>query len=229
MFELFSHLAWPQLIAVLALPLLLAITLHEVGHAYAASYFGDLTAKNAGRLTLNPINHISLLGTIVVPLALYFLHSPMIFGWANPVPINMAYLRDRRHALVMVALAGPLANALMAIIFGLVFKCLFDPLHPITFGASLISNARYFFLLMSLAGIMINTILFCFNLLPLLPLDGGRILVALLPRPIAQLLEGIEPYSLLILVLLLQFRVLDPFLGTFISFTAEWLFRLLGL
>ncbi|MDR1311497.1 MAG: site-2 protease family protein [Burkholderiaceae bacterium] len=184
--------------AVWALPLIFAITLHEAAHAYVARFFGDPTAYLLGRVSLNPIRHIDLLGTIVIPAALFLLKSPFIFGYAKPVPVRFDNLRNPRPHSAMVALAGPAANLLMAVawtLFNLV--CLAAGLR----NPLLIEMAS--------GGVLINLALFAFNLFPLPPLDGGRILLGLLPVKMALPFSRLERYGFFIVLALLYLNVLN--------------------
>ncbi len=185
-----------QKIAVWALPVLFAITLHEVAHGWIARMFGDNTADAMGRLTLNPFKHIDPIGTIAVPALMVILPTPYVFGWAKPVPINPQNLRDPKGNMVWVAIAGPLANLAMTLLWTGVALLLSTPLLPVgLLGQQLI--------LMGVAGILINLILMVLNLLPIPPLDGGRIAVGLLPQPASRWVAYLEPFGLPILLLLL--------------------------
>jgi Zn-dependent protease len=184
-------------IAVFALPVLFAITLHEAAHAYAARYFGDNTAYAQGRMTLNPMSHIDLFGTIIIPVALY-LTSGFVFGYAKPVPVQFGNLRNPKRDMAWVALAGPGANFVMAVmwlIFGLVLTAL--------------SVSEDFPHKVAQAGIVTNLLIFAFNLFPLPPLDGGRVLTSMLPHKLAYKFAKIEPYGFFILLALLYFNVLS--------------------
>jgi Zn-dependent protease len=188
-----------QKIAVFALPVLFAITLHEAAHGYAARRFGDMTAALAGRISLNPLRHIDPIGTVLVPLATLlitklFLGQAFLFGWAKPVPVNFRNLRHPKRDMLWVAVAGPLANLAMALAWALViqFAAMFE--HS-GFALPLI--------LMGAAGVFINIIVMALNLLPLPPLDGGRILASLLPPRAAMGYARIEPYGLVILIALM--------------------------
>ena len=195
-------------IIIWAIPVLFAVTLHEVGHGYVAKLLGDTTAEDMGRLTVNPLKHIDPMGTVVVPLITFFIGG-FIFGWAKPVPVNWSRLKNRKRDMALVALAGPGANLLM-IVFWLIIAKLF-----ITSGeqgnviASLLT-------LMAWAGIIINSLLMILNLFPLPPLDGSRVVFSLLPDSIAWRYARLEPYGLIILVLLLVSGVLFQILGPII-------------
>ena len=181
-----------QTVSVYAIPVIFAITLHEAAHGYAAKYFGDRTAYMMGRVTLNPLPHIHWLGTLVLPLLLYFSTSgALLFGFAKPVPVNFGNLGNPKRDMVWVALAGPAANLLQAIIWALLFVVYTD------FGVS-----EKFFLAMCKAGVLSNVVMFAFNLFPLPPLDGGRIVVGLLPWKMAYPFSRIEPYGFYIVMAL---------------------------
>ncbi|MBS1186100.1 MAG: putative peptidase family [Burkholderiaceae bacterium] len=183
--------------AVYALPILLAITLHEAAHAYAAKYFGDLTAYQQGRMSLNPIRHIDPFGTILIPVVLFFVGSPFIFGYAKPVPVDFGRLRKPKRDMAWVALAGPAANLLMAFLW-LVLSVILHRVH--IEGEYLLRVAG--------AGVTTNLVLFAFNLFPLPPLDGGRIVVSLLPYRLAYSFSQIERYGFFIVLVLAYFRVI---------------------
>jgi Zn-dependent protease len=202
-----------QTVAIYALPVLFAITLHEAAHGYVARHFGDMTAHAQGRISLNPIRHIDPIGTIVVPILILILTRNLIaggllFGWAKPVPVNYSALRKPRQHMALVAAAGPAANLVMALIWALVLK------------VSLVSPAGRFaepLELMSQAGIMVNLIFMFLNLLPILPLDGGRIVASLLPTRAAWRYSKLEPFGLPLLVLLLVTNVLSVVLGPLVG------------
>ncbi len=206
-----------QNIAIYALPVIFAITLHEAAHGYVAKHFGDLTAYTQGRVSLNPIRHIDPLGTIILPVVTLMLGG-ILFGWAKPVPVNFSALRNPKQDMLWVALAGPGANLFMAFLWGFVIKL----------GLGLPeSNLSDPMILMGEAGIKINVILMVLNLLPLPPLDGGRVAVSLLPHRMGDSFAKIEPYGFMILVLLLMTGVLGAVIGPFIGFTIQmvvWFF-----
>lgn len=186
------------------LPVLLAITVHEAAHGYVARHYGDRTAEMLGRLTLNPLKHIDPVGTVLVP-TLMFLFTPFLFGWAKPVPVNTRNFRNMRIGMRMVAIAGPLSNLVMA--FGWALGMALSVWVPESFQEALYR--------MSLYGISINTVLFVLNMLPILPLDGGRFVDTFLPVRASVQFQKIEPYGMLIIVLLLVSgllsRIMQPF------------------
>ena len=196
-----------QVIAIYALPVIFAITLHEAAHGYVAKHFGDMTAYMEGRVSLNPLRHIDPFGTVALPLILLGLTKlvggGIIFGWAKPVPVNFANLRHPKRDMLWVAAAGPLSNFVMALIWALLVKI----------GLSLPENYIGLpFALMGAAGVFFNITIMVLNLVPLPPLDGGRILVSLLPQRMAWRFARIEPYGFMILILLLLTGVLGTML-----------------
>jgi Zn-dependent protease len=181
-----------QTIALAAIPVLFAITLHEAAHGYAARHFGDLTAYQQGRISLNPLRHIDPIGTVLLPMLTLFVGG-ILFGWAKPVPVNFAALRRPKQDMLWVALAGPAANLAMALFWAAVMKlALMFPDNY--FAEPLIGMADI--------GVTINAVLLVLNLLPLPPLDGGRVAVSLLPHRQAFQLAKLEPYGLVILILM---------------------------
>ena len=199
-------------IAISAIPILLAITVHEASHGYAAKYFGDLTAERMGRISLNPFKHIDPVGTILLPaLTLFF--GGVLFGWAKPVPVNFGNLRNPKKDMFWVAAAGPASNFVMAVLWSLLLGTIkyklsqgvYSPLFP-------------FLLQMSFVGVTINVVLMVLNLLPMPPLDGGRIAVSLLPNHLAIKLAQVEKYGFAILIALMFTGVLNKIIGPFIGF-----------
>lgn len=192
-----EELSTIQRFTVWVLPVLFAITVHEVAHGWVAKQLGDKTAQMMGRLTLNPIKHIDPVGTILVP-GFLLLVGGFVFGWAKPVPITWENLRNPRRDVALVAIAGPLSNFIMAILWALVMKI------GLVFSQS-VDSWLFFLVLMGSAGVTINLILMVLNLLPILPLDGGRVLSALLPGPLSYKFSKLEPYGLFIILGLLFF------------------------
>lgn len=198
-----------QKIAIWALPVLFAITVHEVAHGWAALKLGDRTAQMMGRLTLNPIKHIDPVGTLLVP-GLLLAVGGFIFGWAKPVPVTFQNLKNPKKDMAWVALAGPVSNLIMAIFWALFAKA----------GLVLVQSGTSFaepMMFMGAAGVLINIILFALNLLPVPPLDGSKVLMSFLPGPLAWKLSRIEPYGFFILIALLYFGVLSMILGPVIG------------
>jgi Zn-dependent protease len=198
-----------QAVTIYALPVLFAITLHEAAHGYAARYFGDNTAYMMGRVSLNPARHIDPIGTILVPLVLYFATGgAFLFGYAKPVPVNFSALRNPKRDMVWVALAGPASNFVQAFLWGLVLIAL-----------NAFGNSEIYFYDVARAGILVNIVMFVFNLFPIPPLDGGRVLVGLLPVRQAIALSRIEPYGFFIVMALVLTGII----------TSLWLIPLMGL
>ncbi len=197
-----------QNLSIAALPVIFAITLHEAAHGYVARHYGDPTAWLAGRISLNPVRHIDLFGTVLLPIVLFVLNSPVLFGWAKPVPVNFSRLRHPKRDMLWVAAAGPAVNLLMAVGWAGLLKL--DTLMPL--NAYSYPLAR-----MCEVGVGINLVLMVLNLLPLPPLDGGRIAVSLLPYPLAVRFARIERWGFLILLALLYFHVLDYLVRPFVS------------
>jgi Zn-dependent protease len=188
-------------LSVWVLPLVLAITFHEAAHAFVADRLGDNTAAQLGRVSFNPIRHIDPFGTVILPAMLLFTHSPFLFGYAKPVPVNFRKLNNPRLDMVWVALAGPATNILLALAAALAFHTL--PLVPASSAKWVADNLKN--------ALIINAILAVFNMLPIPPLDGGRVAVGLLPRVLAMPLARLEPFGMLILIGLL---ILLPLAGS---------------
>jgi Zn-dependent protease len=198
-----------QKIAIYALPVIFAITLHEAAHGYVARHFGDNTAYVLGRVSLNPLRHIDPVGTVLVPLLILLTTSgAFLFGWAKPVPVDFGGLRHPKRDMLWVAAAGPLANLSMALLWALAYK--FALLVP----QNMFSEPMR---LMAGAGITVNLVLMLLNLLPILPLDGGRIAVSLLPNHLSYAYSRMEPYGFPILLLLLFTHLLDAILNPMLN------------
>jgi len=205
-----------QTIAIAAIPILFAITLHEAAHGYVARYFGDMTAYQQGRISLNPAKHIDPMGTILLPMLTLWLGG-ILFGWAKPVPVNFSNLRRPKQDMLWVALAGPAANLFMALVWAILAKL------AISFQDNYFASPM---LEMAKIGININIVLIALNLLPLPPLDGGRIVVSLLPYRQAYMLSKLEPYGMFILIFLLMTSMLGWLLMPTIA-GLEWLIGLI--
>jgi Zn-dependent protease len=204
-----------QTIALAGIPVLFAITLHEAAHGYVARHFGDMTAYQAGRISLNPLRHIDPVGTVLLPLLTLWMGG-ILFGWAKPVPVNFAALRRPKQDMLWVAIAGPASNLVMALGWALIYKM------------GLLFPENYFaepMLGMAMWGIKINVVLMVLNLLPLPPLDGGRVAVSLLPHRQAFQLAKIEPYGMFILI----FLAITPVLSLILSPLIGLVFKLLSL
>ena len=194
-----------QTIALYSLPVLFAITLHEAAHGYVARHFGDMTAFAQGRVSLNPLRHVDPVGTILVPLAILLLSGGrFLFGWAKPVPVNYSALRRPRQHMAWVAAAGPAANLVMAIGWALLLKL-----------GMVLPESAYTepFVRMSEAGVRVNLIFMLLNLLPILPLDGGRILASMLPARMSWQYAKLEPWGLPVLLVLVVTNMLDALIG----------------
>ncbi len=203
-----------QTISIAAIPVLFAITLHEAAHGYVARHFGDMTAYQQGRISLNPLRHIDPVGTVLVPL-LTMLLGGILFGWAKPVPVNFAALRRPKQDMLWVAIAGPATNLAMALGWALIFKLAW--LSPDSYFAEpLMEMAEW--------GIKINVVLMLLNLLPLPPLDGGRVAVSLLPHRQAFMLAKIEPYGIFILI----FLAITPVLGMILMPLVQLVYKLIS-
>jgi Zn-dependent protease len=206
-----------QTVAVYALPVLFAITLHEAAHAYAAKYFGDTTAYMMGRMSLNPAKHIDPFGTLVIPVLLYLVSGgKFLFGYAKPVPLDFGKLRKPKRDMAWVALAGPAANLIMAVLW--------------TYAIYLMVVAGVqepFFLKMARAGIFTNLVMMAFNLFPIPPLDGGRVLTSLLPNRYAYKFAQIEPYGFFIVMALVFFNVIYTWWMFPLIYAACWFLSLI--
>ena len=216
-----SELTVIQKIAIWALPVIFAITVHEVAHGVAARYFGDKTALMLGRITLNPIKHMDPIGTVLVPLLLLIMGG-FVMGWAKPVPVTVENLRNPKRDMAWVAAAGPAANVLMALFWALMMKL----------GLSLTGSFAWAALplfYMGGAGVTINIMLAVLNILPIPPLDGGRILMGVLPGPLSWQLSRVEPYGMFILMGLLIANVLDLVLSPMANALQKLLFSVAGL
>lgn len=217
---------WIYLIAMI-IPLIFAITLHEVAHGWVASKLGDKTALLMGRITLNPLKHIDLFGTLLLPtLMLLLTHFTFAFGWAKPVPVNWKNLKNPRRDMAWVALAGPFTNLLMAFLWAAVAKLTLLGMSPLTHSQNLFSNLCY---QAGHFGLMINLILMVLNLIPIPPLDGSRIVSSLLSPKLAYSYEKIEPYGIWILLALLILGVLNRLLLYPVSYLALMISTLFGL
>ena len=208
-----------QTVALAAIPVLFAITLHEAAHGYVARHFGDMTAHQAGRISLNPLHHIDPFGTVILPLLTLWMGG-ILFGWAKPVPVNFAALRRPKQDMLWVAVAGPASNLVMALGWALLYKL------------GLMFPENYFadpMLGMAMWGIKINVVLMVLNLLPLPPLDGGRVAVSLLPHRQAFQLAKIEPYGMFILIFLAMTPVLSLILSPLIGLMFKLLSSIFGI
>jgi len=199
-----DELTLVQQLAVLVLPVILAITVHEAAHGYVADRLGDRTARLLGRVTLNPLKHIDPVGTVLVPFATLWLGG-FLFGWAKPVPVNFGNLRNPKRDMLWVAAAGPGANLAMALLWAFAYRL----------GDEVLASEGL--QMMARAGIMINVVLMVLNLLPILPLDGGRIAVSLLPHRLAMSYSRLEPYGFMVIILLLATGLLDNLMSPLIA------------
>jgi Zn-dependent protease len=208
-----------QTLLIYALPVLFAITVHEAAHGYVARHYGDNTAYMMGRLTLNPLKHVDPIGTILMPLMLYFATGgTFLFGYAKPVPVNFGRLRHPKRDMIWVALAGPGSNLAQALLWALLFH-----------GLRAIGVQEPFFLLMCMAGVLVNFVMAAFNLFPIPPLDGGRILVGLLPAKQAYAFSRIEPWGFYIVMALVVFRIISTYWMLPLVNVGYWLLDLMYL
>lgn len=215
-----AELTLLEKIIVWAIPVVFAITVHEVAHGWVANYLGDSTAKSLGRLTLNPIKHIDPIGTVALPLILVYLGG-FIFGWAKPVPVTWQNLRSPRRDMAIVAAAGPVANLVMMVLWAILAKVILT--IDQTPGPLL-----QFILVMCSIGIIINIILMVLNLLPLLPLDGGRVVTSLLPPHFAMLYSRLEPFGLIIILVLLVTGILANIMMPMVSGLEALIYKLIN-
>lgn len=210
-----------QLFAIWVLPVLFAITVHEVAHGWVASKLGDKTALALGRLTLNPFKHIDLIGTVLVPGLLLVMGTGFIFGWAKPVPVNWSNLKNPKRDMALVALAGPVSNFLMALLWAILLKT----------GLTVASGGNrigVFLSLMGQAGILINLVLMVLNLIPIPPLDGSRVVASFLKGQLAVAYDRLEPYGFFIILILLAMGVLRYIIGPPVIFLRDFIFSLIS-
>jgi Zn-dependent protease len=207
-------------IVISAVPIIFSITVHEASHGYAAKYFGDLTAERMGRISLNPFRHIDLVGTILLP-ALTLIVGGILFGWAKPVPVNFNNLRNPKKDMLWVAAAGPASNLVMAIAWGILLGFVKRGIDAGDFP-----SAANMFIEMAYVGITINIVLMVLNLLPMPPLDGGRIAVSLLPHNLGMQLSRLEQYGFIILIALMFMGLLGKILSPFIEFFQQIILRI---
>jgi len=210
-----------QTILLWAIPLLFAITIHEASHGYMANKLGDPTAKMLGRLTLNPFKHIDIFGTIILPILTLWLGG-FVFGWAKPVPITWRNLKKLRRDIALVAVVGPLSNLVMALIWALIMKGgQYLDTQNVVYGIALTTMGKI--------GIQVNCILCVLNLLPIQPLDGGRVVSSLLPGKASYYFDRLEPYGIFILLLLMATKILSMILIPPVYFLINIIYSLFGL
>ena len=210
-----------QTVAIYAIPVLFAITLHEAAHGYVARHFGDSTAYMLGRVSLNPVRHIDPIGTIVLPIVTLLL-SGFMFGWAKPVPVNFQNLRHPKRDSLWVAAAGPASNLAQALIWAAVARVLAEVISPTGLAGG-------FWLAVAEAGVVVNVAFAILNLVPLLPLDGGRMLASILPGRLSYQYSRLEPYGMIILILLIVTPVLGRVLNPLVLGTLRAIYSLFGL
>lgn len=196
-----------QQLSVWVLPVLVAVILHEISHGVVANWCGDSTAKDRGRLTLNPLPHIDPIGTIALPGLLLLTHAPFVFGYARPVPVNFANLRNPKRDMVLVAAAGPLTNMILAVASVMALRLLIGwHVSPHAASVQMFKNS-----------VEMNVVLGVFNLMPILPLDGGRVLAGLLPRRQALAFARLEPFGMVIVVMLMATNVMGQVVGPVVN------------
>jgi len=213
-----EELSTIQKVAVMAVPLVFAIVFHEVAHGWVAHRLGDPTAKMMGRLTLNPISHIDLIGTIIMPLLLFFgTQGQFVFGYAKPVPIDPRYFKDPKKGMALSSLAGPGVNLLMALFFSVVLRAIFPSMKESDLN-EMSGQVLFPLALMLSYGVLINVALAVLNLIPIPPLDGSRIVYWLLPPRLGDSYYRLERYGMLILMALLFLRILGSLIWPVVSF-----------
>lgn len=208
-------------IVLMVVPMVFAVTIHEMAHGYAAERMGDPTARLAGRISLNPIRHLDVVGSILLPIILKITGSPILFGYAKPVPINPHYFKDYRFGTIVVSLAGVSANLLIAILSGILFQLIYH-FHPLWYGSFFSSVIEEFFYMLRYS-VIINLVLMVFNLIPIPPLDGSRVVAMLLPDHLRTQFEQIERFGILILIFLIYMNIT----GKIISIVVNPLYNLL--